>query len=718
MPSSARSRRVSPDIEDFDDEEDLPTGPGEQKMKKLALDLVGRWYWIFLGLLVGFLSGLCYVSKAPKVYQATATVLVKQRTAPVMSRDQVEEMDLASAEGLNTVAELIRRPGLMEKVGSRSNVRELPGLMSAPVQWLPSWSLPFLGLDDNVEADGGAPPSPAALGGQIGSWTRISIRPRTRLLDISVTHRSPEVAMTVANAIAVEYQAERTGDRSDGRTSSTEILVAEREQARERLQTAQNALANYQRALITLRELEQRENLVTELTRRYLSKHPRMIEALEDLADYEQRFLEEFDAARTSAADRAYWESTETDWEDAGTDNVERLRTGRRLLLARGSVLESEIDSQTRVFNSILTRIQESDINQQAVEADVEIRSPALLPGRAVGPDTNKAVITASAGGLGVGLLLAILFIRIDNRLHTVAQAERETGLPILAAIPDMQPKVLSAITRRRKVDPASVSDERKLWDPHIVFREGLGSTTFAEMFRVLRASVSLLGDEKNRKITLFTSALPGEGKTVISGNFAIAAAQQGKRTLLIDLDLRKPSIHKLFGLKRDSHGSGATEVLAGQVPFQDGVYKNSGQENLHILLSGKQAPSPGELLNAAKLIELLNAATAEYEVVVLDTAPLLAVPDTRMVLPLVDNLCLVMRAEYVPKGAVRRVLTMLEADRNPPAGIIFNGFVEKRRLIGDNYSYGNYQTNRYGRAYRYGYGNYGNYGTYGSEEA
>ena len=99
---------------------------------------------------------------------------------------------------------------------------------------------------------------------------------------------------------------------------------------------------------------------------------------------------------------------------------------------------------------------------------------------------------------------------------------------------------------------------------------------------------------------------------------------------------------------------------------------------------------------------------------VVLDSAPLLAVPDTRMIVPLADNFCLVTRAEYVPKGAVRRLLTLLAADKTYPSGVVVNGFLEKRRLIGENYSYGNYQTNRYGKAYRYGYGSYG---VYGSEE-
>ena len=231
-------------------------------------------------------------------------------------------------------------------------------------------------------------------------------------------------------------------------------------------------------------------------------------------------------------------------------------------------------------------------------------------------------------------------------------------------------------------------------------------------MFRVLRASVSLLGDEKKRRITLFSSALPGEGKTLVSSNFALAAAQQGKRTLLIDFDLRRPAVHKIFGLKRDTHPNGASEVLSGQAKFEDAIFTDTGAEHLHVMLAGKKAPNPGELLNASTLKDFLATAVAQYDLVVLDSSPLLPVPDTRIIAPLVDNFCLVVRGNFVSKGAVRRVISMLDNDQNLPCGIVFNGFSEKRRLIGQNYSYGNYQTNRYGQQYRYGYGSYGSYGS------
>jgi capsular exopolysaccharide synthesis family protein len=553
-------------------------------------------------------------------------------------------------------------------------------------------------------------PPPASLAGAISSWTKISVRRGTRLLDVTISHPDPGVAKTLADTISIEYQAELTGARSSGRNSSLQILMEESESARKRLQTAQNAMANYQRALLTLKDLEIREATVADLSRRYLPKHPKMMAAAADQNSIKQRFLAEFDIAINSAADRDYWDLHVEEWKKASGEEITKLSTARRLLLARGNVLESEITSQTSVFNSILTRIQEADINQQAVESEMEISSLAQVPGAPVSPVAPKVLAMASAGGAALGVLLALLFIRMDNKFHTVAQLERETGLPVLSAVGNVDARMLAT-----KGKTKNLSEAAKLWSPTLFFREEHFSTHHAETIRVLRASVSLLGDEKKRRITLFSSALPGEGKTLVSSNFALAAAHQGKRTLLVDLDLRKPAVHKIFGLKRDSHENGVTEVLTGNASFHDAVLTDTGAPHLHLMLAGKPAPNPGELLNASSLEEFLETACAAYDLVVIDSAPLLAVPDTRIIAPLVDNFCLVVRAEYVPKGAVLRAISLLAQDHNAPSGLVFNGFTEKRRLIGQNYSYGNYQSNKYGKAYRYGYGSYG--ASYGSDD-
>jgi capsular exopolysaccharide synthesis family protein len=318
-------------------------------------------------------------------------------------------------------------------------------------------------------------------------------------------------------------------------------------------------------------------------------------------------------------------------------------------------------------------------------------------------------------GGLACGLLLALFLGWLDNKFHTVAQVAAETGAGILAAIAEIKPRQLVKAEQdylKRFPDtaePAEPAAGPADWHDFMLFRPGLSSTSYAEMFRVLRASVSLLGDETRRKVTVFTSALPGEGKSSISANFALAAASQGKKTLLIDFDLRKPSLHQLFGVDRSPLQGGLTECLANLAPLHEVATPVAGQPNLHLVVSGKRAPNPGELLDTTRIKALLVLACRNYDVVVLDTAPLLSVPDTRILAPLAHNVALVVRAEYTRKAAVARALKVLEEDRTPLSGLVFNAYQEKRRLIGENYSYGYYGNS--------GGNSYGTYGTYGDED-
>ncbi|MFD2256111.1 polysaccharide biosynthesis tyrosine autokinase [Luteolibacter algae] len=717
MPPSNRNRQSNDDNQDsFDDFDDFESSSelAQERIRQLVTDLIGRWYWIALGLVIGVLGALYFLSKAPQKFDATATLLVKQQTATVMAKDQVDEMDLKSDEAINTVAQRIKRAGLLTKLAMNQELIGMEGFFPQPVNWLPEWTDQWLGAKEGTETANAktaellnAKSDPEAIGRMIGGWVEVSVRRNTRLLDVKVSHSDPEIAKRIADAIAEEYIAELTGDRAQGRSSSYEILLTQSEQARTKLQTAQNALANYQRVLETLKDLEENETAVIELGRRYLAKHPKMISAQGQLKVYQERFLSEFDSVRQAAADSAYWEANRAEWDAEDQDANEHLQVARRLLAARASVLESEIESQNTVFNSILTRMQETDINQKSTEAEVEISSLANVPRQPSSPKKPLVLAGGSILGLGLGFFIALVLTQLDNKLHTVAQAAYVTHLPVLASVSNMPVKILDTIVRKKKILPSEMPEVQKQWSKHLLFRPGLTDTLYAEMFRNLRASVSLLGDERKRKITLFSSALPGEGKTLISTNFALASAQQGKKTLLLDLDLRKPSVHKMFGLKRDSHEFGSTEILAGLCGWRDALFTRTGEENLDIILSGKKAPSPGELLNTEKLRDLLAELVAEYDIIVIDSAPILAVPDTRLILPAVDNFCLVVRAEYVPKGAVRRVLKVLDEDGYKPSGIVFNGFVEKRRLISQNYSYG-----QYGKDNRYGYGSYGTYGS------
>ena len=717
MPPIHRSSRQISDSDDAADdmqESDVAASLGQDKMRRLILTLIGRWHWIVLGGILGLLGASYYLAKSPKQYTATATLLIKQQTASVMARDQVEEIDMRSAEAMNTVAERIRRMDLLERVASRQDVRELPGLMPIEIDWLPDWLRNKLGKKTTDSAHT-PPPPPAALGGMVSSWLGVSIRRNTRLLDISITHPVPEAAKALADAVAREYLAEIANARTAGRSNSIDLLEKESKEARSSIQAARGALSIYARTLEVHKTLDTKESELAALQRRYLPKHPKMITASAELQQLKDQFIREFDDARQSASDKAYWDVAAKDLPDRQTHPEEYLHSARQLLLARIGVLESETQSATSVFNSMLTRIKETSVNQESEESSAEVSNLARVPGMPTAPIPNKVLAGGTVGGLAGGILLALLLTRLDNRFHTVSQIAAETHVTVLGAIADIKLNHLDVAEQMyRKRNPDSKLESPKGWDKRLVFRPGASSTSYAEMYRVMRASITLLGDEMKRKITLFTSSLPGEGKTLTSTNFAVAAAGQGRKTLLIDMDLRKPSVHKFFGLPRIQELGGLTEYLASLISLDVAICRNSGQPNLHLILAGKTAPNPGELLETGRLHELLEQACREYDVVVLDTAPILAVPDTRIIAPLAHNLCLVARAEHSPKGAVRRTLQILAEDGTHISGLIFNGFVERRRLMGENYSYGYYKTSRYGRAYRYGYG--GAYGAYGSD--
>ncbi len=712
---------TSQDVHDFGDRHpDLshPFPDRAMRTKRLVLELISRWYWILLCLILGVLGSAYYLSKAPKKYSSTATLLIKQRTATVLSKDNVEEIDPASTEGLNTVAERIRRLDLLERAASRADVRALSGLVPPEVDWTPTVLAGWL-KRPSADADAGAPAKSAAvpaapvLGGRFASWMKISIRRGTRLLDITFTHEVPEVAKGLADAVAREYLAEISSSANESRSNRTETLVKQSADAAAKLEVAGSALATYNRALELLKALEAQEAQGASLSQRYLPEHPKMMASLSTIKILKERFMAEFNQAIAAAVDADYWKKSETELAGAQDDPEAHSKVARRLLLARTDVLRGEIDSQMSVYNAMLTRVHESDINRDGEESSAVVSSFARVSGWAALPVADRIYTSGGISGLTVGLLLALLLVKLDNKYHSVAQVEADSGQPVLAAISMIDVKALeqAARAKTKKTGPMVAPEKQHGWDPRLLFHPGTLSTSFAEMFRVLRASITLLGDESKRKVTLFSSALPGEGKTLVSANFALAAAGQGRRTLLIDLDLRKPSVHRVFGFARSEQGPGITEWLAGQVPLADIVQRDVGSENLHLILSGSRAPSPGELLNVARLKHLFAEAAKHYDLVVVDSAPILAVPDTRVIAPLVDNFCLVVRADYVPKGAVMRTLELLFSADSLPSGLVFNGFKETRRMIAQNYSYGAYRTNSYGNAARYGYGTYGAYG-------
>jgi Mrp family chromosome partitioning ATPase len=288
---------------------------------------------------------------------------------------------------------------------------------------------------------------------------------------------------------------------------------------------------------------------------------------------------------------------------------------------------------------------------------------------------------------LAVGLAFVYASDLLDRSIKTVDQAESALSLPVLAAVPEIG-KGDTIDSTANKTVPTAASYRLVAEAP-----EGPA----AEAFRNLRASLSLLGPEAERKVFLFTSAVPNEGKSFSSANYSLALAQQGHRVLLIDGDLRRPSLHKIFlrngeGRNGEDETPGIVDYLVGAIDLPSAVQSVSAGRldpglfegdssrivaatagTLCVLTGGRRAPNPAELLSGPSFAKLVSDAVSLFDRVVIDSAPVLAVSDTLLMAPLVQTVCVVVRANKTPRNAVQRALGMLTGAGGRPAGVILN---------------------------------------------
>ena len=222
-----------------------------------------------------------------------------------------------------------------------------------------------------------------------------------------------------------------------------------------------------------------------------------------------------------------------------------------------------------------------------------------------------------------------------------------------------------------------------------------------AEIFRTLRTTLSMLGPEKDRKTYLFTSSLPGEGKTFTSLNYSVSLAQQGLRTLLVDIDLRRPMVEQFFTGKR-GRMLGVSDYFLGRAKLDELCQQHKDIPKLFWLPCGSAVPNPAELLMQADFQQLLKQGLAHYDRIVLDTAPLLPVSDTLLLAAKVQTVVLIVQACKTSRKAVAHSVQLLNKANAPIGGVVLN-LLPTRRFSGYYYSY----------YHGYGYGHYG----YGQKE-
>jgi capsular exopolysaccharide synthesis family protein len=212
-------------------------------------------------------------------------------------------------------------------------------------------------------------------------------------------------------------------------------------------------------------------------------------------------------------------------------------------------------------------------------------------------------------------------------------------------------------------------------------------ASSLAEAYRTLRVSLSMLGPEEERRVLLFVSAVPEEGKTYSSLNTAVVLAQQGHRTLLVDADLRRPSLHKALqaGVQMPI---GLTDFFSGNSKLQE-VIQQTDIENLFLLPAGRRAPNPAELLSSSDLGKLIEQLLKKFDRIVIDSAPVNAVSDTLVLAPHAHKTILVIRAGKTHRKAIERGLLLLRKSGAKLAGFVLNRLPTGRAASYYYYYYG-----------------------------
>lgn len=326
------------------------------------------------------------------------------------------------------------------------------------------------------------------------------------------------------------------------------------------------------------------------------------------------------------------------------------------------AVLEREVETNRKLYEDVLKRMQEMGVAEQAPLSNENIVTAATTPRF---PSEPKVLKTLSITGLIAsltGIVLAFLLEQSDHRFKDVEEIERALQLPRLAVVPDYLKLRIGA----PRVPPLHEPIESR--PPHdLMSFDTAYAANYTEPYRMIRVALLFSGAGGSPKSILFTSAIPQEGKTLTASNTALIAARMGSRTVLVDADLRRPQCHRLFSTEL---ATGLSDVLAGQSTLANAIL--SPVSNLTLLCAGSSTPNPSALLVSSPMRGLLESLGSQYDCVIVDSAPVMSASDTAALATMVDGVILVIGQNSPRQAVLESHARLLHAGANM-LGFVFN---------------------------------------------
>jgi capsular exopolysaccharide synthesis family protein len=404
-----------------------------------------------------------------------------------------------------------------------------------------------------------------------------------------------------------------------------------------------------------------------DLDARYGEKHPKIDNIQKQLEAIQRDYRKELDQV-LKAFDKRYQALLDT---ETGLSKWMHQEKQQALDLAKIEVeyrpLSRDAENNAKMFGLVSQRQKEIDLTGLLRSNNVRILDRAITPRLPVSPRLSFNLAVGLFAGLILGLLLVLGIEALDNTVKTPEAAEALVGAPLLGMLPVL------VHARQRTSANATERDLTVFKDP---------TSAAAEACRSIRTNLMFLSAEKEVRVLVVTSPGPQDGKTTAAISLAVTMAQGGGRVLLVDTDMRKPRIHRSFGLKSDR---GLSTVMMGDAALAD-VICHSEVPNLDVLPCGPTPPNPAELIHTGRFREILDQCRRDYSRVVMDSPPAGFVTDPAILGNLADGVVLVVRAGHTTREAVSFARRQINDARARILGVVINR--TDRRAAGYGYSY------------------------------
>ena len=728
-----------------------PELPSQESALGESFRILLKRKWIVVGCLVAIFSVVAIASlRMTKIYEAGGTIEINKPDASLNFQNSATfSLDYYDPTELETELRILQSDLLAMQVIRELSLDRQAAFGGGAAPPAPS-SLDL--SPDPLQSD---PARAAAMVGSFKGGLRVALSPNTRIIEVHYRSADPQMAANIVNTLMQTYVENNFKARFESTMQASDWLSKQLVDLQMKVETSQEKLVRYQKEHEIL-GTDEKTNIITakldELNKELTSAESdrmdkeaiyRMVESgdpeaivsnvggIQDTGSQSPSQLLETLRAREvdlkiQAADlntqfgpsypklngiNNQLKEIESQIQAELKKIVSKLRGQYTAALQRESMLRDalekqkqeanklnesaieytllkrDVDTNRQLYEGLLEKLKQAGVSAGLKSNNFRIVDSARPPLGPVEPNIPRNLMFAVVLGLASGIGLAFLLEGLDNTVRTTEQAQMISGLASLGMIPlgskmareGPQPKRLVIATSKESVE---------------LITQVRPQSQMAESYRALRTSLLLSNLGHPPKVIMVTSALPQEGKTTTSINTAVVLAQKGVRVLLIDADLRRPSIHKTLGM---GPHSGLSNVLTGSITMEQAITHSPLLPNLFIMPAGTPPPNPAELLASANMRDVLAQLREQYDHIVIDTPPSLSVTDAVVLSPRADAVVLVIRSGQTTKQSLRRSRDVLMQVNAKVVGVLLNAV---DLTSPDYYYYYEYQ-GKYARYYR-----------------